>query len=121
MRGSFLITFAISLANDIISNSRYEKWSLNSDEKDSLRINSIRNGNTIGIHDIYFKSSLDQIKISHESFSRSSYAIGALIASVGLAYPGPQQELSLILLSSAMSIGIKVSTTKSFVYCPLVI
>ena len=72
---------AISLANDIISNSRYKKWSLNSNEKDSLIINSIRNGNTIGIHDVYFKSSLDQIKISHESFSRSSYAIGALIAS----------------------------------------
>ncbi|MBL30568.1 MAG: 4-hydroxy-tetrahydrodipicolinate reductase [Flavobacteriaceae bacterium] len=72
---------AISIANDIISNSRYEKWSLNVNEKNSLHINSIRKGNIIGIHEVNYKSSGDQIKISHESFSRSNYAIGALIAS----------------------------------------
>ena len=72
---------AISMADDIISNSRYEKWSLNVNEKNSLHINSIRKGNIIGIHEVNYKSSGDQIKISHESFSRSNYAIGALIAS----------------------------------------
>ena len=72
---------AISMADDIISNSRYEKWSLNANEKNSLHINSIRKGNIIGIHEVNYKSSGDQIKISHESFSRSNYAIGALIAS----------------------------------------
>ena len=71
---------AISIANDIISNSRYEKWNLNSDKKKSLRINSTRKGNTIGIHDVCFKSDVDQIKISHESFSRSTYAMGAIFA-----------------------------------------
>ena len=72
---------AISIAEDIISNSRYKKWSLNVNEKNSLHINSIRKGNIIGIHEVNYKSSGDQIKISHESFSRSNYAIGALIAS----------------------------------------
>lgn len=71
---------SISLANEIISNSRYEKWGLNSKNKKVLEIKSSRNGHFPGTHNVSYKSEFDKISIEHESYSRSGYALGAVIA-----------------------------------------
>ncbi len=71
---------AISLANDIISNSNYKNWSLNQGDKETLKIKSSRKGTFHGMHTVAYNSEYDKIIISHESYSRTSYAIGAVIA-----------------------------------------
>ena len=45
---------------------------------DELHFSSTRGGYVIGKHEVVFDSSLDSIKISHDSKGRSSYARGAI-------------------------------------------
>jgi 4-hydroxy-tetrahydrodipicolinate reductase len=71
---------AISLANDIISNSNYKNWSLDQGNKETLKIKSSREGDFHGMHNIEYNSEFDKITINHESYSRTSYALGAVIA-----------------------------------------
>ena len=71
---------AISLANDIISNSSYKEWSSSDAKKDVLRIKSIRKEDIPGTHSIFYSSEFDEISIKHMSFSRSGFALGAIIA-----------------------------------------
>jgi 4-hydroxy-tetrahydrodipicolinate reductase len=71
---------SISLANEIILNSKYEKWKLDSGNKELLNIKSSRTGHFPGIHNVSYKSEFDKISIEHESYSRAGYAIGAVIA-----------------------------------------
>ena len=68
------------MANEIISNSRYEKWGLNSKNKKVLKIKSSRTGHFPGTHNVSYKSEYDKISIEHESYSRAGYAIGAVVA-----------------------------------------
>ena len=71
---------AITLANDIIvNNSSFKKWNLN-DESDSLKINSIREGEVTGLHTVSYTSDIDKIEITHEAFSRKGFAQGAVQA-----------------------------------------
>lgn len=46
----------------------------------SVPINSVRAGGIVGKHEVLIASNEDQITISHESFSRRAFAIGALKA-----------------------------------------
>ena len=71
---------SISLANDIISNSNYKKWSLEKTGNNILKISSSREGDIHGIHEVIYNSEFDKISINHESYSRVSYATGAVIA-----------------------------------------
>jgi 4-hydroxy-tetrahydrodipicolinate reductase len=73
---------AISLANDILYfNKEKKKW-VNSDsvKNDELPIISIREGDVRGIHEVQYKSAVDEITLRHEAFSRDGFALGAIKA-----------------------------------------
>ena len=74
---------AISIAEDIISNSNYNNWKLNevNNSHSTILINSIRKDDIPGTHNITYSSKIDEIKISHIANSREGFAFGAVIAS----------------------------------------
>ena len=72
---------AIKIANDIISKSEYNSWTLNENEnKDMLKIRSEREGDQKGHHSVIFSSDDDIIRISHTAKSRFAFALGAVIS-----------------------------------------
>jgi len=71
---------AISLAEDIINSTIYEKWELGRDNKKSLKIESIREGDNAGTHSVNYVSQLDEISIKHKAHKRDGFALGAVIA-----------------------------------------
>ena len=74
---------AISLAEDIIKNSKYDNWGLDqASEKNIISIKSERKEKVHGVHEVNYNSILDNISIRHESFSRESFAKGALVAAL---------------------------------------
>lgn len=73
---------AISLANDIISKSNYEKWAnRNLSNQAIIKIKSLRKNNHIITQNLSYNSIFDSISIKHKSFLREAYATGAVIAS----------------------------------------
>ncbi len=72
---------AITLAEEIISESNYSNWSLetNTDES-NLYINSERIPNVVGDHTIHAHSEVDQISIIHKAHSRDGFGLGAVLA-----------------------------------------
>lgn len=72
---------AIKIANDIISKSDYNSWTLNENENnDKLKIRSEREGDQKGHHSVIFSSDDDIIRISHTAKSRFAFALGAVIS-----------------------------------------
>ena len=71
---------AISLAEDIINSTIYEKWELGRHNKTSLKIESIREGDNPGTHSVNYVSQLDEISIKHKAYKRDGFALGAVIA-----------------------------------------
>ena len=73
---------AIALAEGIIKeHGGISKWVLNDEPKDDeLSIDSIRIGQVPGTHIVYYTSEADEIKISHEAYSRKGFAEGAVHA-----------------------------------------
>jgi len=72
---------AVTLAEDIIANiGRKQDWSLDDAGPQTIDINSIREGDVKGMHQINYKSDIDQIQLKHEAFSREGFALGAVIA-----------------------------------------
>lgn len=72
---------AISLANQIIENSGFEKWE--SDQKSSdlvLPIYSKRIDAVPGTHTVSYHSEIDDIEIKHTAHSRKGFALGAVLA-----------------------------------------
>ena len=49
-------------------------------KEDHLHITSIREGEVPGTHVVNYQSTIDEISIRHEAFSRDGFALGALIA-----------------------------------------
>tara|TARA_B100000902_G_C26770539_1_gene650176 strand:+ start:197 stop:535 length:339 start_codon:yes stop_codon:yes gene_type:complete len=73
---------AISLANDIISKSNYEKWAnRNLSNQVNIKIKSLRKNNHIVTQNVLYNSIFDSISIKHKSFLREAYATGEVIAS----------------------------------------
>ena len=72
---------AITLAEGIISNHRQiNAWKLGRAlEENEIPIASERIGEIPGTHKITFKSSVDQISIEHEAFSRAGFVQGAVL------------------------------------------
>ena len=70
---------AITLAEEIVNNSDYKKWSLKKDEK-NLFIETVREGEVPGTHIISYRSKIDEISIKHEAYKRDGFALGAIIA-----------------------------------------
>lgn len=81
---------AVTLANDLIqAHHDTRRWSLQNSneavESNVLGIQSIREGQVIGIHEVTWKSPIDQISIRHEAFNRDGFASGALLAAEWLS------------------------------------
>ena len=73
---------AIVLADDILKHvDRKKQWTpRKTDKTDDLYIESIREDEIPGIHDVVYESDVDHIQIRHSSKSRMGLALGAVIA-----------------------------------------
>jgi len=72
---------AISLANDIISQSNYTNWVLENGNPNEIEITAKRIENVPGTHSVFYESAVDTIEIKHTAHSREGFALGAVIAS----------------------------------------
>ena len=71
---------AITLAEGIIENSHITQWKLGEEAKDSVSIQSLREGEVPGTHSIKYQSPIDDITIAHKAHNRKGFALGAVIA-----------------------------------------
>ena len=91
---------AIKIADDIISKSDYNSWTLNENEnKDMLKIRSVREGDQKGHHSVIFSSDDDIIRISHTAKSRFAFALGAVISAEFLVDKNGVYDMSDVLNS----------------------
>ena len=72
----------ITLAEQIIENiTRKKQWKEGLEgEVEDLMIESIREGEVPGIHEIIYESEVDTINIRHSAKSRKGFALGAVLA-----------------------------------------
>ncbi|MCZ2276802.1 MAG: 4-hydroxy-tetrahydrodipicolinate reductase [Bacteroidia bacterium] len=70
---------AITLAQKFINVGIYDHWTSNPEEK-GLLITSQREGEVTGIHSVNCNSEFDRISLTHEAFSRTAFAMGAVVA-----------------------------------------
>jgi len=73
---------AITLADEIIQNiERKTDWELNKQSTSkNIEIQSIREGDVVGIHNVKYESQVDKIELIHTAKSRSGFAFGAVLA-----------------------------------------
>lgn len=75
---------AITIAEGIIENNRaYSSWQLTSGEGvpvGVIPVTAKRIGEVPGIHDVLYKSGVDEIEMHHSAYSREGFAQGALSA-----------------------------------------
>lgn len=71
---------AISIAEGIIENSKYEAWKLGETKDKELGIFAIRGDEVPGTHSVFYRSEVDEIEIKHTAFNRNGFALGAVIA-----------------------------------------
>lgn len=71
---------AISLAEGIISNSKFNAWKLDDTKDEELGIIAVRENEVPGTHSVFYKSDVDEIEIKHTAFSRNGFALGAIVA-----------------------------------------
>lgn len=71
---------AISIAQQIIANSRKTGWQLDHAEENEIPITAKREDNVPGTHTVSYKSEIDTIEIKHTAHSREGFALGAVIA-----------------------------------------
>ena len=91
---------AIKIANDIISKSDYNSWTLNENEnKEKLKIRSEREGDQKGHHSVIFSSDDDIIRISHTAKSRFAFALGAVISAEFLVDKNGVYEMNDVINS----------------------
>ena len=91
---------AIKIANDIISKSDYNSWTLNENKnKDMLKIRSVREGDQKGHHSVIFSSDDDIIRISHTAKSRFAFALGAVISAEFLVDKNGVYDMSDVINS----------------------
>lgn len=73
---------AITLAEDIIrACDKYDSWTAGkSPDAESIEIDSVREGEVPGTHNIEWKSEMDSISLEHRAYSRKGFALGAVFA-----------------------------------------
>ena len=72
---------AITLAEGILANSKYQNWSLDQGKEDEIVIKAIRENDVPGTHVVDYSSDVDSIEIKHTAHNREGFALGAVIAS----------------------------------------
>ena len=72
----------VTLAEQIIENvERKASWHQSGENlTDKIKIDSIREEDVKGIHDVKYTSVIDEISLKHEAFSRDGFANGAILA-----------------------------------------
>ena len=89
---------AITLAEQIIENlDRKSDWSLEKENDETIKIDSIREGDVFGIHEVKYESSFDEINIYHSAKSRKGFALGAVLAAEFLANKKDVYEMQDVL------------------------
>jgi 4-hydroxy-tetrahydrodipicolinate reductase len=76
---------AITLAEDIIDNSKLTQWKMDKEGPETVSIQSFREGEVPGTHTIKYQSNIDEISIEHKAHNRKGFALGALIAAEWIA------------------------------------
>ena len=76
---------AISLANGVIENSNYTKWTLEKPAANEIQIEALRVADVPGTHTVTYNSNVDSIEIKHTAHNREGFALGAVIAAEWLA------------------------------------
>ncbi len=71
---------AISLAKDIIANSKYQNWTLENPATNEIAITAKRIADVPGTHTVSYKSDIDRIDITHTAHNREGFALGAVVA-----------------------------------------
>jgi 4-hydroxy-tetrahydrodipicolinate reductase len=72
---------AITLADEIVNLTGMEGWSIdNRSSERIIHIDSVREGEVPGVHEINWRSEDDSIVLRHEAFSRSGFSNGAVLA-----------------------------------------
>ncbi len=71
---------AISLAKDIITNSKYQNWTLENPATNEIAITAKRIADVPGTHTVSYKSDIDRIDITHIAHNREGFALGAVVA-----------------------------------------
>ncbi|MCR9183686.1 MAG: 4-hydroxy-tetrahydrodipicolinate reductase [Flavobacteriaceae bacterium] len=75
---------AISLAKDIIEQTKYTNWKLDSASENEIAIKALREEEVKGTHTVSYTSPIDTISIKHEAHNREGFAMGALLAAAWL-------------------------------------
>lgn len=71
---------AISLANDIVTNSKYAGWVLDTIKQNQITIKAKRLEDVPGTHEVTYSSNVDTIQIKHTAHNRDGFALGAVVA-----------------------------------------
>ncbi|POR30605.1 4-hydroxy-tetrahydrodipicolinate reductase [Flavobacterium columnare] len=71
---------AITLAEGIIQNSKYQNWTMETPSNEQIHIEAKRIENIPGTHSIFYDSQVDQIEIKHTAHNREGFALGSVIA-----------------------------------------
>ncbi|WP_430467783.1 4-hydroxy-tetrahydrodipicolinate reductase [Winogradskyella ouciana] len=71
---------AITLAEQIIENTDYKKWTLDQPNSDEIHIDAKRIPEVPGTHEVTYDSEIDSISIKHTAHSRQGFALGAVVA-----------------------------------------
>ncbi|AXG72824.1 4-hydroxy-tetrahydrodipicolinate reductase [Flavobacterium arcticum] len=71
---------AITLAKDIIANSNYNDWTIDTPKENDIFITAKREENVPGTHTVTYDSEVDSIEIKHTAHSREGFALGAVVA-----------------------------------------
>ncbi|WP_412561279.1 4-hydroxy-tetrahydrodipicolinate reductase [Winogradskyella sp. MIT101101] len=71
---------AITLAEQIIENTDYKKWTLDPPNSDEIHIDAKRIPEVPGTHEVTYNSEIDSISIKHTAHSRQGFALGAVVA-----------------------------------------
>ena len=76
---------AISLANGVIENSNYTKWTLDKPAANEIQIEALRVEDVPGTHTATDNANVDSIETKHTAHNREGFALGAVIAAEWLA------------------------------------
>ncbi|MCH2199998.1 MAG: 4-hydroxy-tetrahydrodipicolinate reductase [Flavobacteriales bacterium] len=70
---------ALTISDIVLDHyQQFDGWTDDMEVENKLPIESIREGDVKGLHTVNFTSSIDQIRLTHEAFSRGGFALGAV-------------------------------------------